>query len=329
MSESNNQQAISHHYVPKFYLRLFSTMKKKEYYIYTFDKYTMKNFRTNIENVACENYFYDIIKGSPPSFYEQAFLAFEAKESEFGRVCKKIKSLKDYSQLSGDEKGVFADSPEKFFSVLETEFSRVHKKIIYSADLTQLSEYEKVLFALSVFHQYRRTKAQRDNVENTIHRFIIEQIGKAKSAKEIETLARLLYMKELPPYLHLKAMVSTMENNVNAFLSMGWALYINETNLSYWTSDNPVAVENITDFDPYKECEIQKGCKIYFPLSPKIYLLIYDSSIYEYPSIVSDNNLQSVIDKNKLQVDNSVRHVFSRDILSLKNIQKYAEKHAG
>ncbi|RXA17255.1 DUF4238 domain-containing protein [Methanosarcina sp. MSH10X1] len=317
MSESNDQQPISHHYVPKFYLRQFSTMKKKEYHIYTLDKYTKKYFKTNIKNVACEDYFYDIIKGEPDYFYKRFLNIHKADKSKLNKVYKEIKNLKDLAELNAGEEPLFVISLEQFLSVLETEFSKVHKKIIDSEDLAQLSEYEKVLFALSVFFQYRRTKAQRDNIKNTTCRFIKERIEKAKSANEIETLVCLLYMEELLPYLHITAMFSTMEKNRNVFLSMGWTLYINQTNSSYWTSDNPVAVDNITDFDPYKECQVRKGCKIYFPLSPKICLLMYDSSSYEYPPKIRDDNLQSVIDKNKFQVNNSVRHIFSRDDISL------------
>jgi predicted DNA binding protein len=316
MSKSNGQQPTSHHYVPKFYLKQFSTTKKKEYHIYTLDKYTMKHFKTNINNVACEDYFYDIVKGKPDYFYKQFLNTLKADKSKLNKVYKEVKSLKDLAQLSIDEKPVVAISSEQFFSVLETEFSKVHKKIIDSEDLSQLNEYEKMLFSLSVFFQYRRTKAQRDYIEKTIRRFIIEQIGNTNSVTYAE-LTGLVYMEELPPFLHINAMLSTMEINLEAFLNMGWTLHTNETSLPYLTSDNPVVVDNITDFDSYKECQIQKGCKIHFPLSPKVCLFMYDSSSYEYPSKISDDNLQSVIDKNKFQVNNSMRHIFSRDNISL------------
>lgn len=317
MSESNGQQSISHHYVSKFYLKQFSTIKKKEYHIYTFDKYTMKHFKTNINNVACEDYFYDIIKGKPDYFYKKFLNILKADKSKLNKVYKEVKNLKDLAQLSVDEEPVVVISSEQFFSVLETEFSKVHKKILGSEDLAQLDEYEQVLFALFVFFQYRRTKAQRDDIEKSIRRFLIEQVGKTNSVKHIEFLARLIYKKELPPYLHINAMLSTMEINLEAFLSMGWTLYINKTNLPYWTSDNPVAVDNISDFDPYKKCQIRKGCKIYFPLSPNICLLMYDSFSYEYPSRLIDDKPQSVTDKNKFQINNSTRHIFSRDEIFL------------
>lgn len=48
------------HYVPRFYLKNFSSVHKNDkYYINCFDKSTKKQFNTNIENIGCEKYFYD------------------------------------------------------------------------------------------------------------------------------------------------------------------------------------------------------------------------------------------------------------------------------
>jgi len=90
---------------------------------------------------------------------------------------------------------------------------------------------------------------------------------------------------------------------LEVFLRIGWTLYINKTNLFYWTSDNPVVIDNITNFDLYKARQIREGCKIYFPLSLKISLLVYDSSFHEYPSRILDTDPQSIIEKNKLRIE--------------------------
>jgi len=111
MSKSNGQQPISHHYVPKFYLKQFSTIKKKEYHIYTLDKYTMRHFKTNINNVACEDYFYDIIKGKPDYFYKEFLNILKVDESKLNKVYKEIKNLKDLAQFNAGEEPLFVISP--------------------------------------------------------------------------------------------------------------------------------------------------------------------------------------------------------------------------
>lgn len=85
MNKSNNQQPISHHYIPQFYLRQFSNKRGKDYSIYTFGKILKKIFPTNIKNVCCEDYFYDLIDGIPNSYYDE----FLIKESKFGKKLKK------------------------------------------------------------------------------------------------------------------------------------------------------------------------------------------------------------------------------------------------
>lgn len=47
------------HYVPQFYLRNFS-IKNNGKRLYCFDKHTFNKFVTNIQNIACGKYFYDI-----------------------------------------------------------------------------------------------------------------------------------------------------------------------------------------------------------------------------------------------------------------------------
>ena len=48
---------INQHHVPQTYLKNFSTMKKNEYYLYTYDKINRKIFGANIKYVAVEKNF--------------------------------------------------------------------------------------------------------------------------------------------------------------------------------------------------------------------------------------------------------------------------------
>lgn len=253
--------------------------------------------------------------GIPNSFYDK-FSSID--ESKSGKKPKKIKNIKDLAELHDDEEPIFSMTPESFFSDIESEFSKVHRKIIDLEDLSQMSSYEKALSATFLIFQWRRTTSQRDFIKNVILNFTKEQIGKTDSAEDIRFLVLLNYIDFFPRYFHMLTMFN-IGIALEVFLRMGWTLYINKTNLSYWTSDNPVVIDNITNFDLYKARQIREGCKIYFPLSPKISLLVYDSSYHEYPSRILDTDLQSIIEKNKFQIDNSARQIFSHDDISLVN----------
>ena len=69
------------HFVPRFYLKNFTDSNDK---IFVYDKTTYKVFQTAVENVACENYFYDSVR-LETEFKEKQYLEkfYSSIESEF------------------------------------------------------------------------------------------------------------------------------------------------------------------------------------------------------------------------------------------------------
>jgi hypothetical protein len=59
MTKIKSEQVRLQHYVPQFFLRNFTIKKGKNHFIYCFDRFEEKEFRTNVRNIACENYFYE------------------------------------------------------------------------------------------------------------------------------------------------------------------------------------------------------------------------------------------------------------------------------
>lgn len=47
------------HFVPQVYLRNFAIRRKREHFVYCFDKLTQKIFKSNIKNVANQTAFYN------------------------------------------------------------------------------------------------------------------------------------------------------------------------------------------------------------------------------------------------------------------------------
>ena len=69
--------ARNQHFVPKAYLRFFAHKKKEEYYINVFDKLIPKDFKTNIDNIASHNYFYEVSSTSK-NYWENNFNSIES-----------------------------------------------------------------------------------------------------------------------------------------------------------------------------------------------------------------------------------------------------------
>lgn len=64
---------IRHHHVPQTYLKNFSFKKKKQYKIFTLDKFSKKIFEANIDDVAVEKNFYTVKKNKDNYIWENFY----------------------------------------------------------------------------------------------------------------------------------------------------------------------------------------------------------------------------------------------------------------
>lgn len=102
MTEENKVRL--QHYVPRVYLKNFSTFNGEEYYVWVFDKVTEKIFQTNIKKIALEEEFYN--KVSEEQTTEKTLRDIETK---FDIVAQKLISVKDLAMLDDQEKDVLAE----------------------------------------------------------------------------------------------------------------------------------------------------------------------------------------------------------------------------
>lgn len=118
------------HYVPQHYLRGFSNLNKKEYYLYVYNKENIKVYPSNIRKICYENYFYDFNK----------FQLIENKlsllEYKFSKILRNIIANNDLNDLSIDDKEVLS----KFIAIqeLRTPEFRIITEEIYREYLCDL-----------------------------------------------------------------------------------------------------------------------------------------------------------------------------------------------
>lgn len=75
---------MKQHYVPQCYLRQFASVRtkrrQKAYRVAVFDRKTGKSFRSNVKDLACQNYFNRIlVDGMDPEALEKAMSEFETR----------------------------------------------------------------------------------------------------------------------------------------------------------------------------------------------------------------------------------------------------------
>ena len=91
------------HFVPQVYLKYFSDRINDKYYIWCFNKKTEKIFKTNIDNIALQEEFYEGI--AEDQILEREFRSIE---SQYDKAIEKIIRFKDLNKLDQPEKDIIS-----------------------------------------------------------------------------------------------------------------------------------------------------------------------------------------------------------------------------
>jgi hypothetical protein len=79
----SRNRPVKHHYVPQCYLRQFATKKGKAFQVSVFDRVERRSFKSNVKDVACQNYFNRIhLDGMSANQLESAMSEFETGLAE-------------------------------------------------------------------------------------------------------------------------------------------------------------------------------------------------------------------------------------------------------
>ena len=307
------------HFVPRCYLKHFVSETER---INVFDKVTLGKRNQKILDVAMENYFYDI------DFYKLLDSVPSDKIDEVKQDLMKIVDTDCWEEVEAalDKKHL----EKEYFSRMEATYSKLLEEIIRKAyggnawvidHCKALSSEEKVSLSLFIAIQIIRTKSFRENIKNITEKlyqqiaYILQaQEENAVSKDEIRVTANDDYVK-----LEHSSMILNEEMAIDVaktLLNHIWVMYVNKTDVPFYTSDNPVALI------PHKHDKYMsyaglksEGIEIAFPVSPDLLIGIYDEEVYK--DLFVDRQflrLDSPQDAeyfNRAQVFSSLRCVFS------------------
>ena len=104
-----------------------------------------------------------------------------------------------------------------------------------------------------------------------------------------------------------------IREGTEAFLDLTWTLVRNNTDLAFWSSDNPIGRHNNLRDDSARLLGPQaRGIQIYVPLDPIYCLMMYDTKTYpERPPFLGCSDVTFVQFANVIQFMYSTRYVFS------------------
>ncbi len=250
------EKKIKQHYVPRFYLKKFALHKKSgEYSIRCYNKEQDKWYNSNISQIAMERYFYE--KRDPPEI-------------------------------------------ENYFSHLEGLHATVYHKIIKDKSVQLLTMYDKFKMCHYIMTQNERTRSARvrnkqvveliyklgekegnlppfDSLNEEYKKWLLESRG---AVGQINIMFNPIEMED--------GMVHDPSEVVIKMTQLGWILLRNNLKQEFYTSDHPIYVYN----PPIKgknlirgysmESYTAKGVEIFFPLTPRLCLVLFDKEISDY-----------------------------------------------
>lgn len=294
-----NEIIKKEHYVPRCYLRRWKNEKNQ---IYVYDKINKRNWASNVKDIACERFFYDM-KGS--ELYEKELMLLHEHEI----IPEK------------DEQFV-----EHFLSEqVENEYSKLLQKIVdkeiskwYEKNCFFIDEIDKIKMSICLVYQHIRTKRIRKMIRDDSDH--LEQMLRKMNYSE-EIIKGYILDKNEEKIIQgnmLFDLDNIFELN-NSFQNLSWVLGINKTNVEFQTSDHPIGIFSHTMGINSIMLGIESySAEIYFPLSPKHILLMWDVRYHKKfiphdRKYMSIDDIQTVKRYNELCADNSYQYIFSRE----------------
>lgn len=291
------------HYVPRCYLENFAV--PGTYQINVYDKQCMSSRINSINDIASENYFYDI---------------------KFSNVLKEdlIKELNGIG-VSIDDLDNEQYIEHFLAETIEGDLSKLLSTIInkvksvtpwYIQNCFFISEEQKINLSVCLAVQYIRTKSVREGMleSSDCMQQVLEDMNASQELKDSMKIT-----KEDLKLIHGKMIFDTdnLFDMVKSFSSLVWILGINKTSKHFYTTDNPIGTKAHISHPFLSMGGLNSpGVEVFFPISPEIILIMYDGEYHKeiktkdrtYWIISEEDNVDYY---NSLLVMRSHRCIFS------------------
>lgn len=332
------------HYVPQFYLKQWHNEKSDEQ-IYVYDKERKKSFSTNIKGIASSNYFYDY-----PELTEEQQKEFIEKvnREQSLSIIEKEKIIKNINKQVIEK--ALSEIESINYSVTTSIITRInnikalpieyffHHAFINKEDIDELSYF--------IALQFSRTEEMRivqndmtkwfakitgDNILQHIDYLehdekLVEKIGgidkfnefkqKVKSGEFNSDSYTIEIDETFNKISHISSIFEHAERISKYLMNYKWIILVNNTNIPFITTDNPIGKKNNLD-NMYAHGFASKGIEIYYPISPKYAISIWEPNYFKEiaPDLFNQTILEvkktNVIHNNDLLIQTATSQIYS------------------
>ncbi|MBP0010559.1 DUF4238 domain-containing protein [Roseofilum sp. Belize Diploria] len=328
MGSTTNQ-----HYVPRFYLKKFSNLSSGKYKIYLFDKFRVKEniHFSNIKNVATSNGFYDFPIESEKFFddhnihpetlsdivnlsvgrkeFDRYLTKYEVKmQSIYNAFENRVSDILQSNNISQKNKIINKRDKQRWSQVLSTQYLRTpaFRKAIQEIKLKTDRWHEDQFFA-----ERQASEILKIIIFNISIYYPHIPVSSLKLASEMSVITVLSMQHKLHNEQIALSHYGTFQKRVGDLSKIlqrhKWSLGINQTDIPFYISDNPVARS------PYSAGYGSEGVEILFPLNPKFILILRDKKhpkATEHDGKIVTLSTSEILAYNAAQVYCSERFVY-------------------
>jgi len=201
---------------------------------------------------------------------------------------------------------------ESRFSELEGEFSSSINEFIEKGSVSNISTESFRRLCGFIALQYLRTlevRKQFEGVGNDLLRSLLKLDFPQWSNQTIDGIS---VSDSLNLLTHLK-ILGKYTSFANVVVHMKFVTLKNKTNIPFWTSDNPIAIDNKIEQSFYSGNGIvTEGIELHIPITSKLSILVCDPITFETkPALINIKTEKDINRENWLQIFSSTRFLFS------------------
>jgi hypothetical protein len=268
--------------------------------------------RCYLERFSQDNKIYAYDKNKRVLLEKQNILKIAKQNRFYDYSDEELNEMKKY--ISNIDKQyiekLFSTNVEPQLSDIIQDFSRIDPNKIKSC-ISSLSKNSKIEISYQIIFQLIRTKKCRQLLSD------IYKLNKEDSAKIHRDLI-----------LDIDAIIMLKDK----FIDTQWTITINETEIKYITSDNPVVIFDINTGNLFSDKGvIGVSSELFYPVTPdylinihlnKLFDFLKESSL-EFIEEIDNNNVNFI---NSLQIKNSSAYVYSYEKTGIESAIKKLEK---
>ncbi len=247
-----------------------------------------------------------------PQFYLRNFgniiFGYDKKNQEYFKTTPKNVAFEP--EFYGPD---FDDKPsiEKLMAQMELGWSTSVKKLIEKENFYQLTESSQSKIVNFMTFQILRTKQFRQDIVGMANR-ILNMYAESKGLKKPVTLSK---KSEIKQQINIFKSFPTFAGIIK---QMKFSIVVNKTPIPFWTSDNPINLQNDIPQIPWGNMGLAcRGIEVHLPLTPRLAIIAMDPITFNTaPDRFENYSKRLAKRENYHQVLNSTRFLFS-------NIRKF------